>query len=80
MNLLKGTQLQPTETQVAIVNGITNMKNMVLYIEANDFPQKIKDDSKREFIKALDFIIKELSPMSINKLIIEAYRKRKVNG
>ena len=58
-----------------IMDSLNNMMNNVIRIDAGNYPQKIKDDSKRFFSKALDFTIEEFSVQKITRLVLEECRK-----
>lgn len=58
-----------------IIDSLNNMMQNVLRIDAGNYSQKIKDDSKRFFNKALNFTVEELSVSKINRLVLEEYRK-----
>ena len=53
------------------------MISNVMEIDRGDYPQKIKDDSKKIMNQSLDFTIEETSTGKINQLVIKEYRKRK---
>lgn len=57
-----------------ILQSLQNMIQMCTIIDASNVSQKIKDDSKRIFRESLDFVVKESSPETINKLVMEEMR------
>ena len=57
------------------MDSLSNMMQNVLKIDVGNYPQKVKDDSKRFFNKALDFTVEELSEHKITRLVLEEYRK-----
>ena len=55
---------------------MSNMLQMCVIIEAGNFSQKVKDDSKRIFINSVDYLLEQTSEKTINKLIMEEMRKK----
>jgi hypothetical protein len=57
---------------------LDNMLKKVILIDEGDYPQKIKDDSKTLLNKSIDMIDKELSEQTINRLVVNEYRKKAI--
>ena len=58
-----------------ILGIMSNMVQMCTIIEAGNFSQKIKDDSKRIFANSVDYLWKQTDPKYIDTLILEEIRK-----
>lgn len=59
---------------------LNNMMQMVMTIDTGDYPQSIKDESKRELDKAFDMIVEELGETKINQLVYEQLKKNKIKS
>jgi len=66
----------PTNIEV-IVRSMQNINNMTAIIDQGNYSQKIKDDSKRIAGQAFDMVIHETSQLTINKLVMQEYRKKR---
>lgn len=70
------TPPEPTNIEI-IVRSMQNINNMVGIIDQGNYPQNIMDESKRIAGKAFDMIIHETSTQTINKLVMDEYRKKR---
>ena len=52
------------------------MTKNVIFIDQNNFPQKVKDDSKNIWRESIDYLLEQTSPQKINQEIMNEYRRK----
>ena len=72
----KYTPPKPSNIEL-IVRYMQNINNMVGVIDQGDYSKQVKDSSKRIAGKAFDMIIHETSKQTIDKLVMDEYRKNR---
>lgn len=75
MNLVQQPNTPPT-TMMEIVRSMQHINEMVMVIDSQNYPQKIKDDSKRLALKAFKDVKEMTDPKTIDRLVVEEYRKK----
>lgn len=63
------------EQEIATI--LDSIIKKVITIDGGDYSQKIKDDSKTILSKSISMVDKELSEQTINKLVINEYKKKR---
>ena len=60
-----------------IVKSMQHINEMVMVIDSQNYPQKIKDDSKRVALKAFKDVAEMTDPKTIDRLVVDEYRKKR---
>lgn len=59
---------------------MTRIVSMVVVAQAKDYPQKVKDDTKRILIECVNMLVKETDPNTINQLVYKELKKKKLES